>query len=438
MGINLKKSILFQALLGLLLIFLFFNSQQQLIAAQMSEPRTDGLILIQPTSPQSEASQVCYLSMIIKTGYADDPKDKAGLTDLTNELFYYLLKNGLAVDVNYYTGADFSVFNFIISQKNFAEFCSELDFMIRKDALLLYDLCNELVRYRINEPHPNYLIAMVNYHELIYGVSHAYLTVDHPNYRNLTINDVNSWFRLIYRPNNLIIAASSEMPVDFLLKPFGREIQKPVIFPNVTPAASVTSEKIMFAAIHDNLSTIVMGFPAPRLDENDCLTTIFIQKYLQKELWDQIREHSGLCYDIQVDYSYLNEPSAPTLTIICQTLPEDSDLVIRKIIQVFKKLASEGVPEPQKNQLLAREKKQLTTLGYAIQTKAFQAYFNRNWIGEINSFTDKLGQVSQEQVIKVISDRLQYLKISVAGPSEVSNILKEAHLETELLSKPIK
>jgi predicted Zn-dependent peptidase len=434
-GMSRNKTVIL-LVVGFILMFSLLGGQQQLSAAQTSELRNDGLSIIQLHNPQDEMSPVCYLTMIIKTGYANDPNDKAGLTDLTNELFYYLLRNSSASGISYYTAAEFSLFNFTISRQNFTSFCSVLDFMIRQDALLLYDLCNQLTRDHLNEPHPDNLKAMINYHELIYGAAHPYLAIDYPCYRNLTISDVNNWFRLIYRPNNLIVAASSKLPTDFLRKPFGREIQELIKLPDI-PVASPDIKKATVTTVHDNLNTIVIGFLAPRIDQDDCLTTILIQKYLQKELYDEICEKSGLCYDIAVSYSYIHESSVPTLTIGCQSLPEDCDLVVNQIIQVLGKLSVEGMPEDRENQILTKETQQMIiryySPWYAIQNQALQVYFDQEWIGDVAVYNDKLSQVSQKQVKKVIANGLKNLKISIAGPNGANYSLKELQVKVEAL-----
>lgn len=418
-------------LFGFTLMFLLFASQQQLSAAPTGGVRNDGCTIVKLNQPKEETVGVCYLTMIIKTGYVNDPKDKAGLTDLTNELCYYLLRSGSAININLYTAAEFSYFNFMVSKQNWEAFCWELDSLIHQDALMVYDLCNQLTRDHLSEPHPAYLSAIANYHELIYGENHPYLSLDHPRYRDLTIADINNWFRLIYRPNNLIIAASAELPGDFLRRPFGRDIQNPLKFPDIPAASLDVSSKTTFTAIHHNLSTIVMGFPAPRADQADCFPTILIQKYLQQQLYDVLCEQAGLCNTIHVSYSYFNESSSPTLTIDCQSLPENATLVVKQIVQVLKKMRTEGIPGAQENRILDQETRQMIihyySLEFAVQNLALQTYFNQDWIGDVAVYNDKLSKVSAEQVKKFIAGRLPYLKLSIAGPAGTNS--KEVKLD---------
>lgn len=428
-----KKFIVILLSVGLLLMFIIFP--QPRLAAQIDPIRRDGFIFAQYNSPMVDMAPASYLTMILKTGFASDPEGKAGLTDLTNELFYYLLKNSSAIDIQYHTAAEFSVFNFTVLRPDYESFCKELDFLIRQDALLLYDWCNQITRFHMNEPRPERLIAETNYRELIYGVSHPYLKVNHIVYRNLTITDVNNWFRLIYRPSNLILASSAKLSDEFLLRPFGRDIHTPVQFPDIPPVESKSTKRFVYAAIHDNVSTIVMGFPAPPLNQRDCITTILIQKYLQNKLLEEMKEKSGLCRAVEVSYAYLEELSVPTLTVTCRSLPEDCQKIVHKTIEVMKELMANGIPENEGERILKEETQQMMvryySLPYAVQNLAFQTISDQSWIGDVAIYNDKLSQVSREHVKRVIADKLPFLKISVAGP-EMSDIdLKRLRSESE-------
>ncbi len=414
--------------LWLALICLLFGQTLFAAEGEANQERPAGLTVVEINSDSPQETELCYLTMIIKTGYANDPEGKAGLTRLTNELFYYLTRNGSAFNISYNTLADFSIFNFTVTTKNYEDFCKELDYLIHQDALLMYDLCNELIRYHLSEPHPHSRIALINYEELIYGNTHPYFTRFNPNYKKLSINDANTWFRLIYRPNNIIIASSRKLPEDFLRRPFGRDIAKPVE-KNETPKAlfeNIPSEK--FAAIHDNLSTVIVGFPAPRFDTEECIPTILIQEYLQEKLWNEIRENSGLCYDLQVNYSCFYQPAAPNLMVVCQTLPEDTETVVAKIVNELKNLVADGIADTEKNRIIERGRNNRSVdddLAAVVMDNALKVYFNQPWIADQNTFYDKLEQVSPDQVKTIMAERLNWLKISVAGPMEVNELLKE-------------
>jgi hypothetical protein len=328
----LKKSALI-CVIGWLLLLCPSFYPAFLEAAPKNESRNDGLIVMKAEITPKTAQTPCLVSLILKTGYADDPAGQSGLTELTNQLLYRVFLNSSALNIHYHTYAKFSKFNFVVSDKDFKTFCTELDSAIRAEALMLYDECNELIRDFKNQPQVPGSIGEFNLYRMLYGNIHPYLAVFKNNYPDLNIDTVNSWFRKIYRPNNLMIATSTDLPPDFLLKPSGRDMKEAVTFPKTPSADCAPKPTINCAWIQNNISTIYVGLPGPPIRDNNLFAMIVMQRYLQKELWDKLREEMGLCYDVQVSYPYLQEPDAPSLIVSLATLPADTDLPSPKLLK---------------------------------------------------------------------------------------------------------
>lgn len=384
--------------------------------------RDDGLTLaIRPLPKDEQNLSLQYLTLIVKTGWAHDPDGKAGLTTLTNELLYLFFYNTSSIQVSHDTAPDFSIFQFTVASGDFDAFVNELDGIIRFEALTLYDECNELIMAHQYEPVIPGYSAQVKLAELIYGSSHPYRIGLTPNFKKLNISDVNNWFRKIYRPNNLIVASSKDLPEAFLRRPSGRDMKSSVVPPEIPTAKTGPSEAV-FVPVRDNVSTVRIGFAAPRMNESGFFTVLLAQKYFDKELWQVIREESGYCYDIQVDYHYLSNSVAPFLQISFQTLPEETEQAVLKTLAVLEAPLNDN-SKKRLAEILDREM-QMTDyrdrLGRRlIQNAAFQAFSGRTWFGDSAEYLAKLNEIKAADISDWIAAALPRVKIAVAGPAEV-------------------
>lgn len=386
--------------------------------------RDDGLTLaIRPLPKEDRNLSRQYLTLIVKTGWAHDPAAKSGLTTLTNELLYLFFYNTSALRANMDTAPDFSIFQFVVASADFDTFVSELDAIIRLEALTMYDQCNELILAHQNEPIMPSYNAPIKLAELIYGPDHPYRRGLTPIFKQLNISDVNNWFRKIYRPNNLIVASSKDLPEDFLRRPSGREMKSAVNPPEI-PAAKVNPvPEAVFIPVRDYVSTVQIGFIAPRINEAGFFPALMARKFLEKELWQVIREESGYCYDLQVTYSYLPNSMAPFVEISFQTLPGETEPAVLKTLAVLESATNKESLGKRLREIQDREK-QLSDYedrlgGQLVRNAAFQALTGRTWFGDSSEYLAKLNETKSADISQWIADGLPHIKIAIAGPAEV-------------------
>lgn len=386
--------------------------------------RDDGLTLAVRPLPKEEQNQARqYLTLIVKTGWAHDPAAKPGLTTLTNELLYLFFYNTSALQVVQDTAPDFSIFHFAVANADFAIFARELDSIIRFEALTMYDQCNELILAHESEPMAPSYQASITLAGLIYGPDHPYRRGLTPSFKQLNISDVNNWFRKIYRPNNLIVASSRELPEDFLRRPSGRDMKSAVVPPEIPSAKANPAPEAVFVPVRDYVSTVQIGFNAPQINEAGFFPAILARKFLEKELWQVIREESGYCYDLQVDYSYLPNPAAPVLGISFQTLPGETEQAVFKTLAVLESAANPETPSKHLPEILRREK-QLADYrdrlgGQRVRYAAFQALTGRTWLGDSGEYLAKLNQTKPADISRWLAAALPHIKMAIAGPAEV-------------------
>ncbi len=403
------------------------------------EQRDDGLTIVLREPDQAQAKQeLQFVNLIIKAGYAHDPIGKFGITNLTNELIFNLLRHTSVIDIDYQTYADYSIFQFVTTRNYFNDFCTQLDQIIRSDALLLYDLCNDLVHYHLNQPKSPELAAISQFYSMVYGSEHPYNSFFTPNYDKLNITEINKWFRHIYKPNNFIISSSLKLPDDFLRKPSGRDLKETVTLSEVPIIAADYSPELKYTLIHDNIATVCLGFETPRMDGEGVFATFLIEKYLNQRLWKIIREENGLSYDPEVFSLLISKSSAPTLQAVLHTLAPDTGKVINMIIAEFKKVAAEGIPEAEIAQIIGQERKKRELynkdLKSAVAAAALYGLLNQKWLVNQEDYFSRLNEEAKI-ISQVMTEGLVKLKISVAGPKGTDGYLNGVAKELELLTQ---
>lgn len=380
--------------------------------------RDDGLIISQ-LDARTTKNHYEYVTMVLKTGYGHEPQNKQGLNSLTNELVYLLLRTSCALEVNYYPFAEYTVFTFVVWPDDFTLFCAELDGLIRLDTLLLYDLCNELINLHLHTAETLSNQAQSILYELLYGPEHPYLNKFKPDYTKLSINEVNNWFRAIYKPNNLIISTTAELPVDFLKRPTGREMKQKVLVAAIPPGyADGPAQR--FLASDAPLSTVFLAFPGPQPQEAEFFTGRIVQKYLHHQLWLSLRQDLGYCYDLQVNYSYLNEPTAPTITIAFQVLPENTEPALDAVFRVLEKLETTTLtPEEIQSYREQEEKAQQRNYdvpGFLSLMDALGVQLDLAWATDYEQYCANLKLVSADGISSFAQTYFPKWRLSVVGP----------------------
>jgi predicted Zn-dependent peptidase len=370
-----------------------------------------------------------YVTLIIKTDFGHDPADKPGLTELTNELMYLLFRDWVSVAaLDFQTLGECSVFTFKIAPKDTKKFYEELDMIIRQEALLLYDPCNSLINEHKNMPLDPSRPALISLGKQIYGSGHTFVRWYRPQYQKITITDVNRWFRKIYRPNNMIISSSIPVPEEFLRRPAGRDFKETVSPPAIAVAKSQTFQEIKINEVHDNSSTVYMGFPAPTMRDEQFFPTLMGVKYLEDELTRELREENGLVYYVSVNYTYLSRPSSPMVLIVFQTLPKDTARGIDITLGVLRHLAANGLSGAKSTEIITRERKTLALgkqlISQQVDNGAIKEFTGQDWICNSELYLKELTQ-STPKIGQSFTRQLSYLKIAVAGPAEMGRDLKE-------------
>lgn len=403
----------------------------------LKEQRDDGLTIV-IKEPDQDKQEVHYLTLIIKTGYAHDPVGKFGITNLTNEIIYQLLRHTYVLGLDFQTCADYSVFHFVTTREYFNDFCAQVDWIIRSDALLYYDLCNTLTRYHLNQPKPSELQAIAQLYSMVYGPEHPYNSIFKPDYDKLDITEVNKWFRQIYKPNNFIIASSLKLPDDFLRRPAGRDLKEPVILNEIPDSTVDNTPELKWTPVHDNIATVCLGFETPKFDDEGIFATFLLEEYLNQRLWKVIREENGLSYDPQVFSLLISKSSVPTLQAVFHTLAPDTAKVISLIIAEFKQVAAEGIPETEIAKIIGRERKRQEMndkdLQSAVGAAALYGLLEREWMVNREEYLTGLNEEAKI-VSQIMTEGLSGLKISVAGPDETGGYLTDVTNELASFSK---
>jgi hypothetical protein len=415
-----KKLMIWVGLIGLLVVLGL--GMPEIYGAVKPGTRDDGLTVMKLELPKGVKPSYCFLTLVLKNGYADDPAGKAGLTGLTNQLLYQLFSNTSAIDVQYETLANFSQFYFLVPIKNYPAFCNEWDRIIRMEALMMYDECRAIIKDYINEPNNPGILGLEDLYKLLYGNGHPYQAVFNGNLPVLDISTVNDWFRKTYRPSNMVIATTADLPADFLMKPSGRDLKQSVTFTQPPQASCAPRPIIHWTQVKGGISSIFIGFPGAQVKDNDFFSMMVLKRYLQKELWNQLREEMGLCYDVQVSYSYLRESAAPAFIISLETLPADADIAIAKIIDILQQVMVKNSITTKRLSLIQEQEKirmehQDTSYFQKLDGMVYEKLLGVAWLKDSKEYLKGFNKVTTDDLAKLMAARIKYVKIAVARPN---------------------
>jgi len=135
-----------------------------------------------------------------------------------------------------------------------------------------------------------------------------------------------------------------------------------------------------------------------------------------------LREEMGLCYDIQVRYSYLSEAAAPSFVISLETLPADADTAIARIVDILRQLTEKNQISANRLSLIReQEKARIEHQGRSVFQRldglVFETLLAAPWLKSPEEYLKGFDAVTAEDLAKLVAARIKYLKIAVARPN---------------------
>jgi predicted Zn-dependent peptidase len=239
-----------------------------------------------------------------------------------------------------------------------------------------------------------------------------------------TREKLQSWFRELYAPNNMVITAAGHVTPEAMMDLVGARFSasapgadgSSAAAPRHSPHVTLKSKKEL-EQVH-----ICLGVPAlPMADRRRFAVSVLnniLGGGMSSRLFQNIRERQGLAYAI---FSELNAyRDTGLLTVYAGTSLDTAGQVVRSTIEEFRRLRDELLPEEElqraKDHLKGATLLALEGTGQRMNSLArYHIYFNRQFTPE--ELMALLGQVTSEDVREVAREFFQpgRLAASVVG-----------------------
>ncbi|KPK99783.1 MAG: hypothetical protein AMJ91_06360 [candidate division Zixibacteria bacterium SM23_73_3] len=223
---------------------------------------------------------------------------------------------------------------------------------------------------------------------------------------SITQNDLVSFHKRFYSPNNMIITVVTNSPVDEMMakiqNTFGDMEQVDFPIPNIPAPDSLTVPIHAEQMMEKEQAYIYLGGPLPGIFSGDVPALKVMNSILSSRLGLNLREKQGLAYSVGSSASFDKQFGWFVATI--GTRPQNYDVALKGILAEMEKMKEEGVSpeelEKAKNGIWGR------MLFYRL-SRVNQAYFmSVNEFKEVGyDYDDKyikhIRQVTAEQVKQV-------------------------------------
>lgn len=386
-------------------------------------------ILLQKTD-----SKVIDIVLLLKSGSGLEPSNKKGTALIMNNIVYTRLRYSKIkigqIDVETYP--DYTVISLKTTNSGIKK-ALEMIKSLLSERMYTYDGITDLKGIYSNglKGISPFYRAYSDFASQFYGEGHPYndrLDSD----RILMINgkDVYQWYRQTYQPGNAILSITGKVSqsIKNLEKFFGdmytESVDRRLM---VAPVTLEKDLKIDHEEINGRVSTVSIGYAAPRFSDPDYPAFRVIAYYLNDYMhyFDELRVKEGLFYAGFVIYDYFEKPKSPSMVFLTMTTPDSLARVETKTLEVVSKLINEGISQPEIDKVIQSMKANNTSLlevekNYALKN-ALSQYLQTQMVYDDNLLA-KLTAIKTEDIKRSAAKYLQhYIRVAYTPKEMVEN-----------------
>jgi predicted Zn-dependent peptidase len=377
------------------------------------------LILQQKESPLTE------VTLLLKSGSGLEPQGKSGIALVMNSLVGIKLHAGEEeygeVDVNTYP--EYTLIHFKTSADDLKLVLKEV-----KDLLTLplysYDIISDIKELYSTDLMAASSLAKAYQRtgELFYGPEHPYTDrLDPQTVQAIEGKDVYRWYRQTYQPGNAIlsIAGGIDMSISQIEKLFtpmvSQTVDQHLLIQPVVPTENKEAE---FADPNGRITTVCMGFAAPRIQDPEYPAFRVLAYYLEnyQYYFEELRVKEGLMYTGFAYYNYMEKPQAPNIVLMTMTDRESIAKVEQKTVELIQGLTEKGIDQKEIDQVVKNikaEAKNNEMAGTGLADRnALSEYLHTSALFEANFFP-RLEQVTTDDIKKAVAKYMKnYVRVA--------------------------
>jgi predicted Zn-dependent peptidase len=380
-------------------------------------------ILLQKTN-----SKVVDVVLLLKSGSGIEPAGKKGTAMIMNEIVYNIVRYSSVKigEVNVDTFPDYSLIGFKTTNSGLKKALPVI-YTILTASIYSYDSVTDLkgLYSAALKGRPPYFRAYYDFTAAFYGADHPYNdSLDPEKIPGISGKEVYEWYRKTYQPGNAILSITGKVSqsIKDLNKYFANMPTESVDRRLMINAVNLAKDtQIEREDLNGRISTISIGFPAPRLWDAEYPAFRVISYYLDDYMhyFQELRVKEGLFYAGFVYYDYMVKPKAPNIAFITMTDPGSVKKVKERTMAVVNELVNQGISQAELERVINSIKASYAGLSESQKNSATRNALSQYWQTQLvyeENLMAKLSQVTAEDIKKAAAKYFQHYIQVVYSP----------------------
>ncbi|MBE0479260.1 insulinase family protein, partial [Candidatus Aerophobetes bacterium] len=264
---------------------------------------------------------------------------------------------------------------------------------------------------------------------------------------NISREDLISFHKRFYHPNNLILAIAGDFEKETLIKKIEKAFEEwnptKIDYPDVPSLKKESKRVIYYAPKQIGQSTIILGHPVMPRSDPDFIPFALMNRILggspagDDRLFREIRERHGLAYAVGSFLTGGNRYRG-IFGVYSITRSDATGKVIKMLLNELKRMRDEMVSEEEldktKNAIVNQFVFQYTSTLEIASQAAFLEFYELP-ADYYKTYLDQIKKISREDILQVVTQHLHpdNMKIIVVGSQELFDLPLETFGRVEVI-----
>ncbi len=373
---------------------------------------------------QKTASEIVETTLLLKSGSGLDPAGRHGVAEVMNWLVLLRLNSGdQRFNASVETYPDYTLIRFRSTARNTDAVLTVVKELLSYP-LYHYDMIIDLKGFLASEVKGSAGIqkSYSDFSREFYGEDHPYNNaLDSEAVLKITGMDVYQWYRTTYQPGNALLSISGgyRKNVSDIEKFYaGMRTQSVDHRLLVNEATIAKTRRVDRVDPNSRVSSVVVGYPAPRIQSPDFPAFRMITYYLSEYMhyFEELRVKQGLFYTGDAYYNYLEKPNAPNLAFYTFTHPTMLGKVETETVKVVQDLVANGISREVLAKIITAIKAENEARkkdGRGLAYRNLLSFYLQTQLVYDDKLLPKLEQVTPEDVKRVAAKYFQnYIRVA--------------------------
>jgi predicted Zn-dependent peptidase len=389
--------------------------------ARIERTTVSGMTILLQKTP----SELVETTLMLKSGSGLDPVDRRGTAELMNYLVELRLRYGDSrlSNATVETNPDYTLIKIRTTAANAPAALAAVKELLTYP-LYSYDVIADLKGFLTSDVKATSALykSYSDFSQEFYGANHPYNNALHwETIPKISGVDVYQWYRTTYQPGNALLSISGGFKKNlsdvekFYAGMRTQSVDHRLLVNEVTIPESQQLDRV---DPNGRVSSVVVGYPAPRLQDPDFPAFRMLAYYLEEfqHYFEELRVKQGLFYTGQVYYNYQEKPNAPNIAFVALTNPAMLGKVETETVRVAKDLAANGISQEVLAKIIEAIKAENDARakdGRGLATRNLLSFYLQTQLVYDEKLLPKLEQVTPEDIKRVATKYFQnYIRVA--------------------------